>query len=373
MSENTNDWQLTRRKFVTISAGALLVGASGLLAACTNTASSGGGDSSGGSTTDSGSDTPVDEYPLGKTEIQVLGGGVCGAPAYVALEKGYFKDEGIDVTPVAGSFQQQKDGLASGQFLVTNGDFQFFPAINEGLDLKIIGGIHEGCIKLLVPKDSPITSVAELKGKRIGVDEVGGTPWAITSVALANEGIDPNVEGGDVTWVPYDLSVLAEQADAGEVDAYAAWDPFGTEAERTRGHKVLVDIGEGPIFGGKYCCFLYASGSAVSGQLEQVKALKKAWFKAIEWIAANPREAAEIITSPASANGEPYVASEDIDLIETLLSSYHYASSHSSADFSTAKSNTEYFVGELKKTGYLPEDLDVAAFVEKAVIDIDSL
>jgi NitT/TauT family transport system substrate-binding protein len=370
MSEKIYQRTIDRRTFLGLTAGTLLAAsASGLLVACGGSENDGAtGTGAGGGGTSSG-----DAFPLGKSQIQVLGGGVCGAPAYVALEKGFFAEEGIDVEPVAGSFQQQKDGLASGQFLVTNGDFQFFPAINEGLDLKIIGGIHEGCIKLLVPGDSPIASVADLAGKRIGVDEVGGTPWAITSVALANEGINPSVEGGDVVWVPYDLSVLPDQADAGEVDAYAAWDPFGTVAEQTRGHRVLVDIGEGPIFGGKYCCFLYASGEAVANSLPQVKALKNGWFKAIEWIADNPAEAAQIITSPASSNGEPYVASEDVDLIESLLSSYHYAHAHSTQDIETARSNTEYFVNELKKTGYLPADLDVTAFVEKAVIDIDSL
>ncbi|MDR2106567.1 MAG: ABC transporter substrate-binding protein [Coriobacteriales bacterium] len=318
------------------------------------------------------SDTPAsstDPFPLGKTQIQALGGGLCGSPTYIAKELGFWEEEGIDVELVSGTFQQQKDGLASGQFLVTNGDFQFFPAANEGLDIKIIGGLHEGCIKLLVPGDSSIQSVADLKGKTIGVDEVGGTPWAVTSLALAHANIDPREEAGEVTWAPYDLTVLEEVAARGEVDAIAAWDPFGTQAEKN-GFRVLVDIGEGDIFGGKYCCFLYASGEAIEQKPEQVQALLRGWYRAVEWIAANPEEAADIVTD--GSKHEAYVPSDDKELLVELLKSYHYHGSHNAAN-STKQPYDDalYFAEELKKTGYLPEDLDAEQFLDKLWAEVD--
>jgi NitT/TauT family transport system substrate-binding protein len=309
------------------------------------------------------------QFPLGRTQIQALGGGLCGSPSYIAKELGFWEEEGIDVELVSGTFQQQKDGLASGQFLVTNGDFQFFPAVNEGLDIKIIGGLHEGCIKLLVPGDSPIRSVADLRGKTIGVDEVGGTPWAITSVALANAGIDPREEAGEVTWAPYDLTVLEEVAARGEVDAIAAWDPFGTQAEKD-GFRVLVDIGAGNIFGGRYCCFLYASNQAIQQQPEQVEALLRGWYRAVEWIAANPEEAADIVTD--SSKHEAYVASEDKALLVELLKSYKYHGSHTEANSTTQPyEDARYFVDELKKTGYLPADTDTQQFIDKLWAEVD--
>ncbi|GHT80249.1 ABC transporter substrate-binding protein [Actinomycetota bacterium] len=329
--------------------------------ACTAPAPAASGSGSGSATTQA-------SYPLGKTQIQALGGGVCGAPTYIAVEKGFFAEQGIDVELVSGTFAQQQSGLQSGQFLVANGDFQFFPAVNEGLDLNIIGGLHEGCIKLLVPKDSPIQTVADLKGKKIGVDEIGGTPWAITSVALAQAGIDPGVEAGQVTWAPYDLSVLSNVASAGEIDAFAAWDPFGTLAEKDDGARVLVDIGEDSVFAGKYCCFLYASADAVNNQPDQVKALLNGWYKAVEWISANPEEAAKIITD--GSQHEAYVASDDTALIAELLSSYHYQNHHDSTNQGQAKTDALYFADELKKTGYLPADLNSQDFINKLWVDI---
>ncbi|MDR2671847.1 MAG: ABC transporter substrate-binding protein [Coriobacteriales bacterium] len=333
------------------------------LAACGGTPSS----TSSSSSSTSGSTTPA-SFPLGSTQIQALGGGLCGSPTYIAKELGFWEEEGIDVELVSGTFQQQKDGLASGQFLVTNGDFQFFPAVNEGLDISIIGGLHEGCIKLLVPGDSPIQSVADLRGKTIGVDEVGGTPWAITSVALANAGINPSEEAGEVVWAPYDLTVLQEVAERGEVDAIAAWDPFGTQAEKA-GFRVLVDIGEDSIFAGKYCCFLYASNDAIVNHPEQIEALLRGWYRAVEWIAANPEEAADIVTDGSSH--EPYVASDDKALLVELLESYHYHGHHDASNATQPYDDALYFVDQLKQTGYLPADINTQQFVDNLWVKID--
>ncbi|MDR1184104.1 MAG: ABC transporter substrate-binding protein [Coriobacteriales bacterium] len=338
------------------------------LLACSTPASD-GSNSSGDSSGSAEAPASEEKFPLGKTQIQALGGGLCGSPTYIAKELGFWEEEGIDVELVSGTFQQQKDGLASGQFLVTNGDFQFFPAVNEGLDIKIIGGLHEGCIKLLVPGDSPIQTVADLRGKTIGVDEVGGTPWAITSVALANAGIDPSAEAGEVTWAPYDLTVLEEVAGRGEVDAIAAWDPFGTQAEKN-GFRVLVDIGSGDIFGGKYCCFLYASNQGIQQSPEKIEALLRGWYRAVEWIAANPEQAADIVTD--GSKHEAYVASDDKDLLVELLRSYKYHGTHTEANSTTQPyEDALYFAEELKKTGYLPADLDTNQFVDKLWAEIN--
>jgi NitT/TauT family transport system substrate-binding protein len=296
---------------------------------------------------------------FGATEIEALGGGACGAPSYIAFEKGFFTDEGLDVTLVSGTFETQKAGLASGRYIVTNGDFQFFPSVNEGLDIKIIGGLHEGCIKLLVPKDSSIKTAADLAGKNIGVDEIGGTPMAITSVVLANANIDPRT---GVTWLPYPLDQLTVAAEKGEIDALAAWDPFGTLYEQ-QGYRVLTDIGTDPLFAGKYCCFLYASTKQIKENPEKVAALLRAYYKAIEWISANPAEAAKIILE------KDYIADGGIELITTLLKSYHFSPSHGEANRNQARDDAAYFVEELKKTGYLPKDLDTKTFVKNLYYD----
>jgi len=295
------------------------------------------------------------EFPLGKVEIQGLNGAACGAPGYIAKEKGFFAAEGLDVTLVSGTFETNKTGLASGKFPVAIGDFQFFPSINEGLKIKLIAGLHQGCIKLVVPPGSKIKDAKDLAGKRIGVDEIGGTPMAITSVYLANSGID--VKTG-VNWLAYPVELLQSVAEKGQVDAVALWDPFGTLAEK-RGYRVLCDIGKHPLFAGKYCCCLYASTEQLENYPERIKAILRAYNKASEWIAAHPEETANLIIK------KKYIASDDPALISELIKSYQYHDHHNVNTTDKAKDDALYFTNELKKTGFLPKDLDTQKFVDK--------
>jgi NitT/TauT family transport system substrate-binding protein len=300
-------------------------------------------------------------FKYGKIKIQALGGGACGAPSYIAFEKGFFAEEGLDVELVSGTHEQLTTGLATGEFIVANGDFQFFPSIQNGLDLKVIGGLHKGCIKVVVPPNSPIKTAADLKGKRIGIDEPGGTPNAVASLVLANAGIDPST---GVTWVTYPLDQLTAAVDKGEVDAFAAWDPFGALAIKDNGYTALSDLSVDPLFAGKSCCFLYASGKQIAENPEKVAAIARAYQKAAAWIAANPGETAKIEIE------KKYVAADDVAFLTDLLKSYNY-------EYTTdqAKGDVLYFATKLQdtKTGFLKEGTDVQAFTDSLYVDVFNL
>lgn len=302
-----------------------------------------------------------DKFPFGQVEIQALSGSACTAPSYIAKEIGFFEEEGVDVTLVSGDFETGKLGLATGKFPVANGDFQYFPSAAQGLDIKLISGLHQGCIQVLAPPGSDIRTAKDLAGKRIGIDEIGGSPMAVTSVLLANHGIDPQT---GVTWVPFPREILPTVADNGkEVDAVALWDPWGPLAVR-RGYTVLCDIGVDPLFAGKYCCFIYASGKQIRENPELVKALLRAYQKASEWIATHPEETAKIVTEKG------YVSGSDTALISQLLVSYKYHAKHDHTNKRQAKADALYFSHELKRTGFLPADLDPERFVEELYVDI---
>ncbi|HEX3015466.1 MAG TPA: ABC transporter substrate-binding protein [Desulfobacteria bacterium] len=309
-----------------------------------------------GKTAASSADASSSAYKYGKLDIQALGGGVCGAPAYIAKEKGFFAKEGLDVTLVSGTFETQKDGLASGRYTVANGDFQFFPAVQQGLDLKVIGGLHKGCIKLVVPPNSPIKTAKDLKGKKIGVDEIGGTPMAITSVVLANAGIDPQT---GVQWKPFPLDQLTQAVAKGEVDAFAAWDPFGTLAVQNNGYKVLTDIATDPLFAGRTCCFLYASTKQVQKNPQKIAAIARAYQEADNWLAQNPEEAAKILID------KKYVATTDLKLVTSQLKTYDF-------NFTTngAKDDVNYFVKQLNKTGFLKGGTAPDRFTQGVYYDV---
>jgi NitT/TauT family transport system substrate-binding protein len=304
----------------------------------------------------SSSSTNSGKFKYGKLKIQALGGGACGAPSYIAFEKGFFAEEGLEVELVSGTLDELKTGLATGEFVVTNGDFQYFPSIQQGMDLKVIGGLHKGCIKLVLPPNSPIKTAKDLKGKNIGVDEIGGTPMSVASVILADAGIDPQKE---VTWKPYPLDQLTQAVSKGEVDAFAAWDPFGTLAVNNSGYTVLSDISKDPLFAGKSCCFLYSTQKQIDKNPDKVAAIARAYQKAADWIKKNPEETAKIEID------KKYVASDDSKLLTELIKSYDY-------EYTTdhAKDDVKYFVGKLNNTGFLKKGTDPEAFANQVYYNV---
>src|SRR5215831_3477912 len=102
----------------------------------------------------------------------------CEAPIFTAVEKGFFKEEGLDVSLVKCEWANYKDVLALGGFDITHHLVMYFlKPVEQGLDVKFTGGIHRGCLRVQAPVKGPIHSIADLKGKRIGVPGMGTPPF----------------------------------------------------------------------------------------------------------------------------------------------------------------------------------------------------
>src|SRR5262245_5573367 len=70
----------------------------------------------------------------------------CEAPIFTAVENGFFKEEGLDVSLVKCDWKNYKDVLALGGYDVTHHLVMYFlKPIEQGLDVKFTGGIHRGC------------------------------------------------------------------------------------------------------------------------------------------------------------------------------------------------------------------------------------
>jgi len=99
---------------------------------------------------------------------------------------------------------------------------------------------------ILVPKDSPITSVADLKGKKIAFNKGANVHYLVVKL-LEKAG----VKYSDVTPVflaPADARAAFER---GSVDAWAIWDPFQASAEVTLGARTLAD-GSGVVLNNQF-------------------------------------------------------------------------------------------------------------------------
>src|SRR3954465_13189640 len=125
----------------------------------------------------------------------------CEAPIFMAVEKGFFKEEGLEPELVRCQWATYKDALALGRFDVTHHLVMYFlKPIEQGMDVKFTGGIHRGCLRLQAGTKGSIYKVEDMKGKIIGVPGLGTPPFMFATRAMAAHGVDPSK---DVQWRVY--------------------------------------------------------------------------------------------------------------------------------------------------------------------------
>lgn len=292
----------------------------------------------------------------GKKKVTIAyAGGTCEAPVFAAYHKGFFEEEGLEVELVQAGFDELKQGLATGKIDAAMANIAWFKPIEQGMDLKLTAGIHTGCIKAVVPGDSDINSFADLKGKTVGVDAIGGGPQIALSAKLREEGVDPNTE---VNWVAYSGNLLDEAIKKGEIQAYMTWDPFPTKAHDNDGYRYLLDIGADDPFKDKYCCFVGVSAKLIESDTETAGKITKALMKSSEWVQQNPVEAAKISLDNNYVGG-------DVDLNSQLLSEYNWTPS-----VEGAKENIKWYIHELKDQGILESSTDENALFNATFADV---
>lgn len=124
-------------------------------------------------------------------------------PIIVAQEKGFFKDEGLDLEIIAPADPADPPKMvAAGQAdLAVSYQPQLHLQVHEGLPLVRVGTLIATPLNcLMVNANGPIHTAADLKGKKIGYS-VSGVESALVNAMLAHAGLTPNdIEMVNVNW-----------------------------------------------------------------------------------------------------------------------------------------------------------------------------
>ncbi|ONH59809.1 aliphatic sulfonate ABC transporter substrate-binding protein [Frankia sp. CcI49] len=149
-----------------------------------------------------------------------------------------YKIEWSDFSAAAPLLQALRAGAAD---IGQAGDAPILNALGAGAPLKVVGAARTSPkgVAILVPKDSPIRTVADLRGKTVSPSTEGSIGHYLLLGALKEAGLTPD----DLT-----ISFLAPPAasaafDAHQIDAWVTWDPYVALAER-KGARIVRD-GEG--------------------------------------------------------------------------------------------------------------------------------
>src|ERR1700732_3774290 len=182
----------------------------------------------------------------------------CEAPIFSAVENGFFKEEGLDVEMVKCEWANYKDVLALGGFDITHHLVMYFlKPIEQGLDVKFTGGIHRGCLRVQASVNGKINSIADLRGKRIGVPGMGTPPFIFANRVLGAHGIDPSRE---INWKVFPAGELGLALDKGEIDAVADSEPIGSLLLAEGKVKNVADQAKGAAYKDEYCCAVMVNG-----------------------------------------------------------------------------------------------------------------
>src|SRR6516162_10559506 len=198
-----------------------------------------------------------------------------GAPYAIALEKGFFKKHGIEISGIisgAGGGSSVRNAIASD---LGYGDVTAAPVIaasEQGQDVKIVGLTSRSLayLVLIVMPDSPIRTAADLKGKKFGISNPKSLGEMMGVLVLEKAGL----KQGDVQMVALgSLGGALTALENGVVDATS----IPVILFRTRGgeskYRVLVSPKDLPLIPSQLGM---ATGQAIKEWPEKLRAIQAA-------------------------------------------------------------------------------------------------
>ncbi|HEY3661763.1 MAG TPA: ABC transporter substrate-binding protein [Chthoniobacterales bacterium] len=283
----------------------------------------------------------------------------CEASIFSAVENGYFKDEGLDVELIKCDWKNYKDTLALGGYDITQHLVMYFlKPIEQGLDVKFTGGIHSGCLRVQAAANSDITTIEQLRGKRIGVPGMGTPPFVYTNRVLKRHGIDGSKE---IEWKVFPVGELGLAIDKGEVDAVADSEPIGSMLLTSGKVRNVADQAVDAGYKDEYCCEVIANGKWLTANPKTAAAATRALLKGAKYVEANPKAAAEMSVE------KKYLASNPkMNAVALAKLSYIPSVSRAEASVKTAAQ-------EMVAAGMLAPNTNVDELAKRAFAHLDGV
>src|SRR5581483_8160835 len=206
------------------------------------------------------------------------------APLYIAIEKGYFREQGIEaqLEHVAGG-ADVVPFLATGDLDINLGAISvgLFNAFERGADIHVIAPagiqpLHDASLPLVVRKDlvdnGEIRQAADLRGRKVAINTRGASVEYVLSKIMERAGYSVN----DVDMVPVPFPDMPTALANGSIDAAIPAEPFATRS---------VDLGVGvklikEVIPGQMTTMIMASGKLLRERPDVVKRWMLAYMKA---------------------------------------------------------------------------------------------
>ena len=237
-----------------------------------------------------------------------------GMPFAVALAKGYFKEEGADVTGIVAS-QGGGTSVRNAMAGVAYGEANpgaIAVAIQQGADIKIVSDnvLTIAEFAWMVKKDSPIKTLKDLKGRKIGYTNPRSTSQALAVLLLEKAGYKEKdaelVKTGG-------FGPMLAALDLDQIDVAAVTEPLWSKVKDK--YRVLVTGAEAlppldNVVG-------MATGEAIRTRGDFIRGVIRARRRAVEFMIAHPDEAGDIVAK--DFNITPEVATSAVKNLTTSM------------------------------------------------------
>jgi NitT/TauT family transport system substrate-binding protein len=213
---------------------------------------------------------------------------LCIAPQYVVEDLLHL--EGFtDVRYVASDAGRgQSEAIARGDIDLT---VQFsaltLVPIDAGANITIVAGIHVGCFELFAAEG--IRSIANLKGKTVGVPDLGTSPHVFLSSMAAHVGLDP---AKDINWITSPTVAPKELFADGKIDAFLGFPPEPQELRARKIGHVVVNSSIDRPWSQYFCCVLAGNRDFIRAHPVATKRVLRAILKATDYCVSDPAGAA---------------------------------------------------------------------------------
>jgi NitT/TauT family transport system substrate-binding protein len=209
---------------------------------------------------------------------------ICIAPQYVVSDllnaEGFTNvvyvqsDAGVEQTKAVGKGDIDFTLHFSGPLLLQ---------VDRGLSITILAGIHVGCFELFAKEG--IRSVADLKGRTVGIQGLETSPHVFLSAMATLVGLDP---AKDIEWVTSGPVKPIELFAEGKIDAFLGFPP---EPQRLRAQnigRVIVNSAQDRPWSQYFCCMLASNREFVRKNPIATKLVVRAMLRATDLCVSEP-------------------------------------------------------------------------------------
>jgi NitT/TauT family transport system substrate-binding protein len=212
---------------------------------------------------------------------------------WVALEKGYFQEEGVEVE-ISGIFRAGPELMNA--FTAGVLDMAYvgeapstFAVANKTADVTVVAQVNtEGSALVVARASSGIKAVSDLEGKTVGVPGHATVQDFLLRKALFNAGVDSSRVNILIIKPPEMIGALRTD----QIDAFIAWEPYPSKAAVAEVGRNLASSKD--IWPDHPCCVLVSDSKFMESKPGKVDKVVRAHVRATEFIRGNKEEAVRI-------------------------------------------------------------------------------